>query len=38
MKKVISNENLDIIEAKIDKKDIICITLIKNCAIRIVHF
>lgn len=33
MKRVASNEKVDIIEAKIDKKDIICITLIENCAI-----
>jgi len=33
MKRVANNEKVDIIEAKIDKKDIICITLIENCAI-----
>lgn len=34
MKKVANNENIDIIEAKIDKKDIVSIILIENAAIK----
>lgn len=34
MKIVENNENIDIIEAKIDKKDIVSIILIENAAIK----
>ena len=34
MKKVANNEKIDIIEAKKDKKDIVCITLIENATIK----